>query len=1585
VFQGTAQPSPDRLRALASSAPREAVLLPFLTRGHWLLLALREYGLPSARVEVLDSAPSHPVARDVARVVRLLGLPPPVHLSLPQQVRNSNDCGVFVILFASAILQRLVLPARGYLQGDMFRAALGDPAAFQARVRALANHSPQAARARQERKTSRRAEPTFSPSVVFERPAVVPPPPTPTPSASSYYLPSSARTLARRNDPYATGPLPVANPPARQGGAPPLAISIDDTPEVEHALSRLTHAQATYTDALGYNRTAMLHATDLDALLLWAALDVAPAGVGGLAVLSSLDRTPPPGRFIQPLWLGLQADRGHFVLLHAPGDGTAALYDSAPGFLPGQALALARQRLPTIPIRVITTAQGENECGFVVCNVARRLLAVTHLPNPLPGACRARYAPPLIAHHLDALKVAYAALANIARDLTTCGVTVPDEVLSLLSKVAAMGVVPLPADASVAHSSGESTPAPAATTQAHAPVPSAATAPRPVTLHTPPSTTRAPPPDALRTTPATTSVVVGPPSTPQNTSPRALSHGGVRAILRTRPIGTLVRVRWANRLDAGEWWGRVVRKSEYGVQAQICFTASRCDQCGSIMPIDPDLTIAMPTSGIVYFEVEIVDHLPTMGSCGCDSEASSVASFTDRDSSETDCASDSSSESDLETVSQPLVECETRDARTDHSPSLPSVTHHVDDLFGEERAAAALPEHSASVSLKTALHTHIFNERPAHVPLLAWRKLSDATRRLHIRWLRELQSILPPRCYAPVATAVIHHVTGLANSRRWRWSTISSTLSTIASALASLPLYSRHVGPCIDLRNDPIFATAMARAAHLARVSRVEHPTPIMTWTEFERLRTACKGAAVRLLLEVAWFFAARVGDARKLLRRDVEVTLEAPLSDRQQQAAITATFRLGKGAAFAGPYTVRALVPVDVAQRLAGWLAPLSPNAQVWTSSTQRSLSALTNASGFPLRAVRRGMLVHLAQRGVKHEALMLLSGHKNAATLMHYLGWGRDTDRVAAEARADAYGGEPLLGPRMGSFSGVVGRSGQRVRPPPEMFPRHAPDLTCLTAETPAVDPTWPLHVKPVGVVNWDEVFALAKAVGCSFVESLQCAHAWVSSARFYGSDVARHSPSIMTRLRVGDLETLRDAGKIEPCLQPLNFCSAWLLPQPSKKRFRPIFEPFLNSTLSMADLPVLRYPSRLERRATLRELFVEIDFAAFFDQFELSPEVRPHFCFRAAGQFWQLTRLPMGARFGPGVAQYVTWLLVFGIADERVQVCTCIDNIRLSSDCLERLRDAYQIVMGRAQRLNITVNDHTFPTPTPAKSLGEKISRNAQGKLEVSLTDAHADALRNAQPDCTWTKRRIASLAGLTLYCAAVSNARHLHLSQRSDFLRAYSAFFAVDEPWDSPSSHTASLLPHLARFIHDVVAQPPVGIPPVPTLPPKPTLAAYDTIIFVDACSTGWAAYVCRRKDTTLLQQRFVPTVRYSAHAEPLAARLTLAWLHAHCPDADRVAVVTDHEALVSGQRRALSGFGGHSTAYQLSAAYGLAYSRYGRTEFFHIEGAANPADAPSRSAHKLATDAVVACVVDVVLDTTSATHPFAAVPRPAFMV
>jgi hypothetical protein len=97
----------------------------------------------------------------------------------------------------------------------------------------------------------------------------------------------------------------------------------------------------------------------------------------------------------------------------------------------------------------------------------------------------------------------------------------------------------------------------------------------------------------------------------------------------------------------------------------------------------------------------------------------------------------------------------------------------------------------------------------------------------------------------------------------------------------------------------------------------------------------------------------------------------------------------------------------------------------------------------------------------------------------------------------------------------------------------------------------------------------------------------------------------------------------------------------------------------------------------------------------------------------------------------------------------------------------------------------------------------------------------------------------------------------------------------------------------------------------------------------------------------LRQRWPGYIRHSAWAEPLAVTRVLQWLRRANKGPLRVAVVTDHAALESGQRRWFSGNGGFSHSHHLNEAYKTAYADGWEVEFFHINGEENPADGPSR--------------------------------------
>eukprot|EP00796_Vickermania_ingenoplastis_P000370 gene369-gene315 len=151
------------------------------------------------------------------------------------------------------------------------------------------------------------------------------------------------------------------------------------------------------------------------------------------------------------------------------------------------------------------------------------------------------------------------------------------------------------------------------------------------------------------------------------------------------------------------------------------------------------------------------------------------------------------------------------------------------------------------------------------------------------------------------------------------------------------------------------------------------------------------------------------------------------------------------------------------------------------------------------------------------------------------------------------------------------------------------------------------------------------------------------------------------------------------------------------------------------------------------------------------------------------------------------------------------------------------------------------------------------------------------------------------------------------------------------------------------------------------------AYYDAIVFTDASYAGWGAIARNRAEGTvttyqqkwergffnrnspysagLVRNREFFNAQHSAHAEPRAAQLALGQLvREGLPDGARVALVTDHEAIVHAQRRA-NGFGGIGRGYSLNKLFEYVHDLWYRNgievTFFQISGPSNPADTLSR--------------------------------------
>ncbi|MDP3759029.1 MAG: hypothetical protein Q8R01_00770, partial [Ramlibacter sp.] len=713
----------------------------------------------------------------------------------------------------------------------------------------------------------------------------------------------------------------------------------------------------------------------------------------------------------------------------------------------------------------------------------------------------------------------------------------------------------------------------------------------------------------------------------------------------------------------------------------------------------------------------------------------------------------------------------------------------------------------------------------------------------------------------------------------------------------------------------------------------------------------------------------------------------------------VTLTFRFGKGAAFWGPFSVVARAPTELAQALADACAA-SRGGPLFSEREQRLVAAALKERGFPLRSIRRGSLTLLAASGVSDSTLQIRSAHRRRDTLMRYLGWGigsSDARRAARECGV-VTGGNAAT--RVGPNSGFVGNRGRRTKPPPPLIPNAPPSGKELGLEGDVDCSAWRLHVKHVGLVDWNAVGNMVR--GTRWEQPIDVARRWCTSTEFYGENIgpiADHRVPY-SRIPAADVRTLLQFGKIAPHEGPIdNYVFGFLLPQPAKQVRRPIFEPHNNKTSLREAMPPLAYPSRRERRAAMvgRPFSAEFDLAAYFDQLPLAENVRSQFVLRVRDPVdgcntFVLTRLPMGATFAPSVAQTLTWAVVAPLLEmPGVAVHTMIDNVRIAAPDLATFTAAVDLFLARARQAGLTLNPREAVDPQrPLVFLGEQYVEGER----IANAQRHVDKLRAAhrrftEGDAIVTARQFAALVGLALFLAHTLG---LGLAEHYGLLRAYRRIAervgagreGGINGWDLPLEFVApTLAQNLTNIVATLVENRPV---PLPTLrSPSYDNTAYDTVIVIDASESGWGAFVQRTREGLVLclRQRWAAGIRHSATAEPRAVVRCVTWLLQNF-EVRKLAVVTDHEAIARGQRRWHSFNGGFSPAYDLNEAYCTLYGDDRVAEVFIVAGELNPADGPSRDPGTATTVTATASTI-VFPSLRSFAHPYPAINRPSGMV
>ena len=200
---------------------------------------------------------------------------------------------------------------------------------------------------------------------------------------------------------------------------------------------------------------------------------------------------------------------------------------------------------------------------------------------------------------------------------------------------------------------------------------------------------------------------------------------------------------------------RLLRAPARSALGEADLLARWCDKCCQFESQDPAY-LQLPDPDFTYFTLGRVQALPEfVSSCGYEDDNDMGSDYGDEatDPSEVDALRNQLDDPARATL-----------AAIDSAPA------------GTWRVLDAKRWHPLGKAL----------ECPRHVHPLVWSGMSPKTRQSHLRWIHRIRHLPDEFNNTPLPKAVVAMVLREARKRHWAWSTISSSLSTVASALRDL-------------------------------------------------------------------------------------------------------------------------------------------------------------------------------------------------------------------------------------------------------------------------------------------------------------------------------------------------------------------------------------------------------------------------------------------------------------------------------------------------------------------------------------------------------------------------------------------------------------------------------------------------------------------------------------------------------------------------------------------------------------------------------------------------------------------------------
>ena len=363
--------------------------------------------------------------------------------------------------------------------------------------------------------------------------------------------------------------------------------------------------------------------------------------------------------------------------------------------------------------------------------------------------------------------------------------------------------------------------------------------------------------------------------------------------------------------------------------------------------------------------------------------------------------------------------------------------------------------------------------------------------------------------------------------------------------------------------------------------------------------------------------------------------------------------------------------------------------------------------------------------------------------------------------------------------------------------------------------------------------------------------------------------------------------------------------------KWRRRHLIDPLINELFIDGDFEKISLPTLRDIRVGLKKFVIQFDFASWYDQFLLDPDVQPYFTIKTKEGLFVHCTLPMGFRPSCLVGQRTSDILATLSNADRLFLAIYIDNILISADTEEECLAAAREFVERCKTAGAILNDADVPLEqrlqTKFEFLGvayNLIDRELQhsdktmDKLVKGLEIVRDDSQK-------FTFRRVAAVFGLLFWAQSVLP---VDISKYFHALKFYREHMNID---DTEWNRECPAFPLNVRRELSAWFQEAIAAPPQPLLPKAK--GESEGTIYTDASAYGWGAIFFSNEGVKTAggpwssDDLALWNVESSVAAEPLAftkAISTFCSVHTR-----HVQVYTDHMSLT----------------YPVNRGYGKAYS------------------------------------------------------------